>query len=141
MRRSRIRQLLKLRSTHWVATSGQFLRLPGKVARPWLTQQQEDTDAKIAEGRARLKALLQALVSEHPQVTDLPLGVCDLLLEQRQTQEQFTRPTRVRAQRAWHETCWTIPALTTLAPLTRRTRASTRKSLAACGRTRETEKK
>ena len=69
------------RNSHWVATSGQFLCLPGKTARTggerwrlgefisssqlpfrcwksraWLTEQQEETDAQIAAVRQRMKA-------------------------------------------------------------------------------------
>lgn len=47
---------LLLRNSHWLATSGQFLRLSGKTARAWLQEQQDDTDAEIAKTRQRLKA-------------------------------------------------------------------------------------
>eukprot|EP00913_Durusdinium_trenchii_P026353 g24728.t1 len=69
------------RNSHWIATSGQFIRLPGKTARAWLSEQQEETDAQIAAARQKLKALMQALLAEHPQVTDLQSGVCELLTE------------------------------------------------------------
>eukprot|EP00434_Breviolum_minutum_P000690 symbB.v1.2.000606.t1/scaffold26.1/size418576/21 len=92
-----------VRNSHWVATSGQFLCLPGKTARAWLTEQQEETDAQIAAVRQRLKAQMQALLAEHPQVTDLPAGVCELLLaEQRSKQVQVPaeRPTQAPKRNA-----------------------------------------
>ncbi|CAK0789173.1 unnamed protein product [Prorocentrum cordatum] len=69
--------------TQWVATEGQFLRLPSASAREWLSRRQEQTQAEVAQTRQRLKAGTQALLAEHPHATDLPPGVCQLLLRER----------------------------------------------------------
>ncbi|CAK9111315.1 unnamed protein product [Durusdinium trenchii] len=78
-----------VRNSHWIATSGQFIRLPGKTARAWLSEQQEETDAQIAAARQKLKVQMQALLAEHPQVTDLQSGVCELLTEVKETSNQL----------------------------------------------------
>lgn len=90
------------RNSQWVATSGQFLRLPGKTARTWLTEQQEETDRRIAAGRQRLKAQMQALLAEHPQVTDLPPGVCELLLTEQRSQAKAAPKPQAPKQAAKH---------------------------------------
>uniref|UniRef100_A0A7S0FGJ6 P53 and DNA damage-regulated protein 1 n=1 Tax=Pyrodinium bahamense TaxID=73915 RepID=A0A7S0FGJ6_9DINO len=78
--------------THWVATEGQFLRLPASTVKEWLHGRHEDTKAEVAEARVLLKTQTQALLSEHPAVTDLHPGVCELLLQAQQppkeTQEE-----------------------------------------------------
>merc|ERR1712113_100810 len=70
------------RGTQWVATEGQFLRLPSKNIKDWLTRRQEATDKLVTEKRSQLKAKTQGLLAEHPSATDLSPGVCELLLQE-----------------------------------------------------------
>ncbi|CAE7296550.1 Pdrg1 [Symbiodinium natans] len=80
-------------SSQWIATQGQFIRLPGKTARSWLTRQQQDTEQHIAAARNALKVQLQDLLAEHPQVTELPAGVSSLLLAERRPAQASSEPT------------------------------------------------
>ncbi|CAE7252588.1 Pdrg1 [Symbiodinium sp. CCMP2592] len=83
-----------VRSSQWIATQGQFIRLPGKTARSWLTEQQQDTEKQIATARSDLKVQLQDLLAEHPRVTDLPAGVSALLLSEQRPPEAPTEQTK-----------------------------------------------
>mmetsp|Transcript_73716 Transcript_73716/g.208152 ORF Transcript_73716/g.208152 Transcript_73716/m.208152 type:complete len:187 (+) Transcript_73716:133-693(+) len=68
--------------TQWMATEGQFLRLPTAAAKDWLQQRQEATDAEVAAARLEVKEQTRELLQEHPDVTGLHPGVCELLLQE-----------------------------------------------------------
>mmetsp|Transcript_16188 Transcript_16188/g.33737 ORF Transcript_16188/g.33737 Transcript_16188/m.33737 type:complete len:184 (+) Transcript_16188:75-626(+) len=85
--------------TQWVATEGQFLRLPSGTVRDWLHERQEGTKEEVAAGRARLKGQTQTLLEEHPGATDLSPGVWELLLqEHRQQPGRSTEGGATKAQ-------------------------------------------
>ena len=75
-------------ATQWLATEGQFLRLPTKTTRNWLQSRQGETDEAIVAARSRLKTQTRALLAENPKVTDLNPGVCDLLLQENKLEQQ-----------------------------------------------------
>ncbi|CAE8664011.1 unnamed protein product, partial [Polarella glacialis] len=76
------RKELAIGASQWVATEGQFLRLPGGVAKSWLQQRHETTETNVAATRTKLKVKTQDLLREHPDATSLHPGVCQLLLQE-----------------------------------------------------------
>merc|ERR1712217_916607 len=68
--------------TQWVATEGQFLRLPSSSVKDWLSRRQETTDQQIKDTRLLLKSRTQALLAEHPSAADISPAVCELLLQE-----------------------------------------------------------
>uniref|UniRef100_A0A6T0QWM1 P53 and DNA damage-regulated protein 1 n=1 Tax=Alexandrium monilatum TaxID=311494 RepID=A0A6T0QWM1_9DINO len=72
--------------THWLATEGQFIRLPAGTAREYLHSRHEEIKTEISEGRSRLKSQTQALLHEHPSATDIHPGVWELLLQEQRQQ-------------------------------------------------------
>eukprot|EP00928_Gymnodinium_smaydae_P025863 TRINITY_DN2047_c0_g9_i1.p1 TRINITY_DN2047_c0_g9~~TRINITY_DN2047_c0_g9_i1.p1 ORF type:complete len:226 (+),score=52.22 TRINITY_DN2047_c0_g9_i1:91-678(+) len=73
--------------TQWIATEGQFLRLPTSCAQSWLTRQQESSAEEVERLRGRLRSQAQDLLRENPKVTELPTGVCEFLLQERRQRD------------------------------------------------------
>lgn len=65
----------------WIASEGQFLRLPAPCAKAWLERRQEATLSSIEAGRAEMKSRTHALLTENPHIAEMPAGVRDLLLQ------------------------------------------------------------
>merc|ERR1719401_583969 len=83
--------------TQWVATEGQFLRLPTDVTRSWLQRRQEATEKEVSQGRALLKSQMRELLQEHPKATGLSPAVCDLLLREQKCMAEEAIATEMQA--------------------------------------------
>eukprot|EP00927_Polykrikos_kofoidii_P058193 TRINITY_DN52577_c0_g1_i1.p1 TRINITY_DN52577_c0_g1~~TRINITY_DN52577_c0_g1_i1.p1 ORF type:complete len:183 (-),score=48.01 TRINITY_DN52577_c0_g1_i1:46-516(-) len=68
--------------SQWIASEGQFLKLPTDTMRNWLQKRQADVDAEITAGRSLFKLQTQELLKENPHISELNPGVCDLLLSE-----------------------------------------------------------
>eukprot|EP00444_Apocalathium_aciculiferum_P049887 CAMPEP_0183521440 /NCGR_PEP_ID=MMETSP0371-20130417/17682_1 /TAXON_ID=268820 /ORGANISM="Peridinium aciculiferum, Strain PAER-2" /LENGTH=181 /DNA_ID=CAMNT_0025719999 /DNA_START=69 /DNA_END=611 /DNA_ORIENTATION=- len=69
--------------TQWIASQGQFMRLPTRSVKEWLNRRQDEVQAERGEARSRLKSQTRDLLKEHPQVTTLNPRVCELMLKER----------------------------------------------------------